>query len=119
MAVRHMMHMFIAAQLGGQSLTSLDYRPCNYKPCINGDTLVAHSGLKRVLSSLIGLVEFGHAADGTLVQIIFSPNVQEANCSMGSIETPVVQLTETLMPKDAELVTGQVMHSVGWCWLYR
>jgi hypothetical protein len=79
----------------------------------------SHSVLKRVLSGLIGLVEFGHTADGTIVQFIFSPNVWEADCSAGSkFETLVVQLTEMLMPKDAELVTGQVMHNMGWCWLY-
>jgi hypothetical protein len=38
---------------------------------------------------------------------------------MGSkFETLVVEVTETLMPKDAELVTGQVTHNMGWCWLY-
>jgi hypothetical protein len=40
--------------------------------------------------------------------------------STGSkFETLDVQLTETLMPKDVELVTGQLMQNMGWCWLYQ
>jgi hypothetical protein len=62
----------------------------------------------------LATLQIGHLRSLSSVSI-----VQEASCSTGSkFEMPVVQVTKMLMPKDAELVTGQVMHTMGWCWLY-